>query len=45
MEDKIIALIKNGEDLREKARYREALKVFKSALSISKKHGERKRYA
>ncbi len=39
MDDKIIALIRNAEVLRDKARYREALNVFKSALSISKRGG------
>ena len=37
MEDKIITLIKNAEVLRDKAQYPEALRVFKSALSISRK--------
>jgi len=39
MDDKIIALIKKAEVLRDGAQYREALKVFKGALSISKKGG------
>jgi tetratricopeptide (TPR) repeat protein len=40
MEDKIIALIKNAEVLRDKTQYMEALRVFKSALSISRKKGD-----
>ena len=40
MDDKIIALIRKAEVLRDKAQYREALKVFKSALSISKRGGD-----
>lgn len=39
MDDKIIALIRKAEVLRDKARYGEALKVFKSALSLSKRVG------
>jgi len=39
MDDKIIALIRKAEVLRDQAQYREALKVFKSALSISKRGG------
>ncbi|HXW69210.1 MAG TPA: tetratricopeptide repeat protein [Dissulfurispiraceae bacterium] len=40
MDDKISALIRKGEALRDQAQYREALKVFKSALSISKRGGD-----
>ncbi len=39
MDNKIIALIREAEVLRDKAQYREALKVFKSALAISKRGG------
>ncbi|MGO9016345.1 MAG: tetratricopeptide repeat protein [Dissulfurispiraceae bacterium] len=39
MDDKIIALIRKAEVLRDKAQYREALKFFKSALAISKRGG------
>ena len=40
MDDKIIALVKKGEVLRDQAQYREALKVFKNALSLSKRGGD-----
>ncbi len=39
MEDRIIDLIRKAEVLREKAQYREALKMFKGALSLSRKQG------
>jgi tetratricopeptide (TPR) repeat protein len=40
MKDRIYALIKDGESLREKSRYADALKVYKKALALSKKHSD-----
>ncbi|MEW5746166.1 MAG: tetratricopeptide repeat protein [Nitrospirota bacterium] len=38
MEEKIYALIREAESLRERAAYKEALKRFRRALSLSKRH-------
>lgn len=38
MEDTIYGLIKEAETLRERSKYQLSLKVFKKALSVSKKH-------
>ncbi len=40
MKDRIFGLIKEAEDLRGEARYVESLKLFKKALSLSKRHSD-----
>ena len=40
MKEKIYALIKDGEAMRENSRYGDALKVYKRALSLSRKHSD-----
>jgi tetratricopeptide (TPR) repeat protein len=40
MEDKIYGIIREAEGLRQKSRYKDSLRLFKKALSLSRRHGE-----